>query len=256
MSKPKVYPFFIGTASANISYNNFLLLPHEFHYLTTYEKLMLSWFEKIIPINYNIDFNFYTKVHYNRLFASVWDFFLIDYLYSIFSENYMAPLITSVDSRNNIFPNLAYTLVPLVDLKNCWWYIFIIKIVKFYNIFYMLNFWDVPFFPKLVQAYFDVEGYYYAGAFSVFFMLIFIFIIFFHGFFFLLNLPFFIYSFLKSFFLFFFNFFHIINYLLWGYYRLEENEEGDYIFFARPEPYENDINDGFMVMKCQNMLQS
>lgn len=68
-------------------------------------------------------------------------------------------------------------------------------------------------------------------------MLMIFFVFFFHWLIFILNLPSFIYSFLKTIFLFFYNFFHIINYLLWGYYRLEENEEGDAIFFARPDPY-------------------
>lgn len=209
--------------------------------------------------NFDIDFNFTLNFRYYNILASFWDLVLIDIAFFHLPNKFLnfSPLLSEIDCRNEIFSKkYAYFLFPIVALKNCWWYIYIIKVVKFYDIFFTLTFFDIPFFSKIAKLYLTVEGFYFLGTFSVFFIIVFFSILIFHIFLFIFNLPFLIYSFLKSIFLFFFNFFHILNYLLWGYYRLEENEEGDSIFFARPDPYYMTLMTFIMVMVCVIILKN
>jgi hypothetical protein len=58
----------------------------------------------------------------------------------------------------------------------------------------------------------------------------------------LFNFVRFFFSFFRIFFVFINYFFYVVYYLFFGYFRLEENAEGEAYFFTRPEPYHHTFN--------------
>lgn len=251
--EPKPTPFFVDLLSADLSYNNFLLLPMEFHYqedYTFFEKVLIFFFPKAVkilnPYNTN-DFHFFGNITYITSKVSIDDFFSLD-------ESIYKFFVTKKDLRNQFFCILSYKLISLVDFKDCWWYLFIIKASKFYDILDIKQIYikfyrafdltiELPFIFFLKKAYYHNFDEQSSLSFFIILIVIFAFLSNFYGL--LLFLPSFIYSILKSFFLLFSNFFSFFNHLFWGYYRLEENEEGEYIFYSRPDAYYNSTNTNY-----------